>query len=171
MYRDKTFAIDLANIIRRNSDGRPSSISQGAQTHRTNLTVKSALCEKRAQENFWYEHPVDNKIAVPHYIGWFCMQIRLLFLFVPRAPPPSSGVHCMCRGPVESRAHEMPCIEARTCEHVAVATSILIIIYAVARGSDIIIVRTRADSIDEDYAGYSPCGTNRCRAPTSSREH
>lgn len=39
-------------------------------------------------------YPVDSEITVPHYIGWFRMQIRLLFQSVPRAPPPSSGVHC-----------------------------------------------------------------------------
>lgn len=54
--------------------------------------------------------------------------------------------------------------------------SILIIIYAVARGSDIIIVRAVGyeDSIDEDYAGYSARGTKPFRGPAlylASREH
>lgn len=93
------------------------------------------------------------------------MQIRLLFLSVPRAPPPSSGVHCTA-GPLRIHARtyvrerclstDAHVTRAHTLEYIVVATSILIIIYAVARGSDIIIVRTRVDSIDEDYAGYSP---------------
>jgi len=62
------------------------------------------LTVNAAQEAF--RHPVDSEIAVPHYIGWFRMQIRPLFLPVPRAPPPSSGVHCE---PRLTRAHgEMP---------------------------------------------------------------
>jgi len=75
------------------------------------------------------------------------MQIRPLFLSVPRAPPPSSGVHCeprLARRRCCSRCGSVRVAPERA--HVnarALATSILIIIYAVARGSDIIIVRTR----------------------------
>lgn len=84
------------------------------------------------------------------------MQIRPLFRSAVGAPPPSSGVHCAPQA--RMNAYTPGNSSTGTCYTYerAPRVSILIIIYAVARGSDIIIVRgSLGDSIDEDYAGYS----------------
>lgn len=71
------------------------------------------------------------------------MQIRLLFPFVPRAPPPSSGIHCIARYKYINNNIRGGSL------FLSLLPSLAISLFG---EFDIIIVWTRADSINEDYA-------------------